>query len=102
MRLVLTNDDGIDAPGIEALRLAAEGRGSLRVIAPSGPQSGCGHAVTTHGPMRLDRRGDGFIGVEGTPADCVRLAIHSLAPDADWFLSGINAGGNLGADVYHS
>jgi 5'-nucleotidase len=102
MILVVTNDDGVEAPGLEALRAAAEGLGEARVIAPAGPQSGCGHAVTTHRPIPVQRRDDGRIGVGGTPADCVRLALHHLAPEASWVLSGINAGGNLGVDLYHS
>lgn len=102
MRLVLTNDDGVDAPGIKALNLAVEGLGEIRVIAPSGPQSGCGHAVTTHRPIQVGRWPDGRIGVEGTPADCVRLAVHHLAIGVDWVISGINAGGNLGVDMFHS
>jgi 5'-nucleotidase len=99
---VLTNDDGIDAPGIDALREAVSGLGRSITVAPAGPQSGCGHAVTTHHPIFHNHRDLGQIAVEGTPADCVRLALHRLAPRADWFLSGINAGGNLGVDVYHS
>jgi 5'-nucleotidase len=102
MNLVLTNDDGVDAPGIEALGRAVKGLGEIQIIAPSGPQSGCGHAVTTHQPIQVERRPDGGIGVGGTPADCVRLAIHHLAPGVDWVISGINAGGNLGVDVFHS
>ena len=101
MRLLLTNDDGIDAPGLAALKVAARGLGDLVVVAPSGPQSGCGHVVTTHRPVEWTERGDEFA-VAGTPADCVRLALHHLAGDVDWVLSGINAGGNLGADVYLS
>src|SRR3954454_18054895 len=71
--LLLTNDDGVDAPGLEALRTASEGLGELRVVAPSGPFSGCGHVVTTDRPIVVDRRADGCIAVDGTPADCVRL-----------------------------
>jgi 5'-nucleotidase len=100
--LLLTNDDGIDAPGLEALRLAAEGLGRCRIVAPSGPFSGCGHRVTTHGPIVVERRDEDRLAVEGTPADCVRLALHHLAPEFSWVLSGINAGGNLGTDIYHS
>lgn len=99
---MLTNDDGLHAPGLEALRGAAEGLGELSVIAPVGPRSGCGHTVTTHAPILIHRIEDGRFAVEGTPADCTRMALHHLAPKADWVLSGINAGGNLGADVYHS
>lgn len=102
--LVLTNDDGIDAPGLEALREAAGGiGGDLRIVAPSDPWSSMGHAVTAGGEaIRIDRRGPGRIAVGGTPADCVRLALHHLAPGPAWVLAGINRGGNLGADVHHS
>ena len=99
---VLTNDDGVDAPGMQALRQAAEGLGRCVVIAPRGPMSGCGHQVTTHQPIEIERRSTQCFAVAGTPVDCIRLALHSLAPDACWVLSGINAGGNLGTDVYHS
>ncbi len=101
MRLLLTNDDGIDAPGLQALLDAAQQLGEPVVVAPTGAHSGCSHCVTTDGPIRVHRRPEGFA-VEGTPADCVRVALHDIAPDAAWVLSGINAGGNLGADVYHS
>jgi 5'-nucleotidase len=100
--LVLTNDDGVDAPGLAALAEATEGLGLRRVIAPAHPWSGRSHAVTTHGPIRVGRREGGRLAVEGSPADCVRLALHHLAPDAAWVLAGINAGGNLGADIHHS
>jgi 5'-nucleotidase len=100
--LLLTNDDGWDAPGLEALRQAAMGFGHALVIAPSGPLSGCAHRVTTHGAIAVTRLGDDRMSVSGTPADCVRLALHHLAPGLRWVLAGINAGGNLGADVYHS
>lgn len=100
--LVLTNDDGIDAPGLAALREAAEGLGRRIVVAPMGPWSGRGHAVTTGGPIRSVLVGEGRYAIDGTPADCVRLALHHLAPGPAWVLAGINAGGNLGADVHHS
>ena len=100
--LVLTNDDGVDAPGILALLQAAKGLGSCRIIAPSMPISGCGHQVTTHRPIRITARGQDVLEIEGTPVDCVRLAISALAAGTRWVLSGINAGGNLGTDVYIS
>lgn len=99
---LLTNDDGVDAPGLQALRRAAEELGECRVIAPSAAESGCGHRVTTHATIRVTPRDGGAMAVCGTPADCVRLARHHLATDAGWVLSGVNAGGNLGADIYHS
>jgi 5'-nucleotidase len=100
--LVLTNDDGVDAPGLGAMARAAQGLGRRRVIAPQGAVSGCGHQVTTHAPIRVTTREPDCFVVAGTPVDCVRLAVHGLAPNLDWVLSGINAGGNLGTDVYHS
>jgi 5'-nucleotidase len=102
MKLLLTNDDGIDAPGLQALFEAASQFGHPRVVAPVAALSGCSHRVTTDRPLRYIPRQAGRYAVEGTPADCVRLARHQLAPDAAWVLSGINSGGNLGADVYHS
>src|SRR5579884_3695584 len=102
MKLLLTNDDGIDAPGLQALADAAGPLGDPVVAAPVGALSGCSHRVTTHGPIRVQERGRGRYAVEGTPADCVRVALHDLARDAGWVLAGINQGGNLGADVWHS
>jgi 5'-nucleotidase len=102
MKLLLTNDDGIDAPGLQALADAAAPLGEVVVIAPADHHSGCGHRVTTGSPIRVREVGPGRFAVEGTPADCVRVGLHHLAADADWVLSGINHGGNLGADVYHS
>lgn len=102
MKLLLTNDDGIDADGLHALLTAVRGLGEPVVVAPAGPQSGVSHAVTTDGPVRVEPRGDGRFAVRGTPADCVRVVLHRLCPDAGLVLSGINHGGNLGADVYYS
>jgi len=99
---LLTNDDGYDAPGLLALRQACEGLGVCRTVAPLEPQSGCGHRVTTHETLAVSVHDDGVLAVSGTPADCVRLAIDHLAPDVGWVLSGVNAGGNLGTDVFHS
>jgi 5'-nucleotidase len=102
MRILLTNDDGIDAPGLEALHKAAVELGDPVVIAPVARLSGCSHRVTTDEPIRLKERGPGRFAIEGTPADCVRIGLHGVAPDSAWVLAGINHGGNLGADVWHS
>lgn len=102
MRLLLTNDDGIDAPGLTSLERVARKLGEVIVVAPAGAQSGCGHRVTTDAPFRVVTHGPVRFAVEGTPGDCVRAGLHSLVGDVDWVLSGINAGGNLGADVFHS
>ncbi len=100
--LILTNDDGWDAPGLAALRQAAAAFGLCHIVAPVGPMSGCGHRVTTHGPVEVTRPREGHVAVAGTPADCVRLALHHLAPWPSWVLAGINAGGNLGTDIHYS
>lgn len=102
MKLLLTNDDGIDAPGINALAEAMAGFGELVIVAPDQPLSGCSHRATTHEVLKVEERGAGRYAVGGSPADCVRLGLLHLAPDADWVLSGVNDGGNLGMDVYLS
>ncbi len=100
--LFLTNDDGWDAPGLYALWQAAQALGNCLVAAPEFAHSGCGHRVTTHGPIDINRIDSDRISIGGTPADCVRLGIHHLAPNPSWVLAGINAGGNLGVDIHHS
>ncbi len=102
MRLLLTNDDGIDAPGLAALSSLAHRLGQAVTVAPVSPCSSCGHQVTTTRPIRAHRHAADRFSVEGWPADCVRVALCGLEVDCDWVLSGINAGGNLGADVHVS
>jgi len=101
--IVLTNDDGIAAPGLEALERAAAGLGArLVVVAPEECHSGGGHRVTTHRPVAVRETAPGRFAVAGTPADCTRLALSRIAPEAAVVLAGINAGGNLGVDVWLS
>lgn len=102
MKLLLTNDDGIEAEGLAALEQAVEGWGETVVVAPRNAFSNCGHQVTTHRPLEVQSLGKGRFAVNGSPADCTRLGLLHLAADADWVLAGINAGGNLGVDVYMS
>ena len=102
MKFLITNDDGIDAPGLATLVAAARIVGEPTVVAPAGPQSGVSHAVTWHGGVRIEPREEGRFAIHGTPADCTRLGLLHLVPDAKWILSGINHGANLGADVYYS
>jgi 5'-nucleotidase len=102
MKLLLTNDDGIDAAGLEALLSAARALGDPIIVAPAGPQSGVSHAVTWHDGVRIEPRGEKRYAIHGTPADCVRLGLLKVVPDAKWILSGINHGANLGADVHYS
>ncbi len=102
MKLLLTNDDGFDAPGIEALAEALGEFGELIVVAPHIHLSGCSHQATTHRPLELVAERPDWFRLDGSPADCTRIGLGHVAVDADWVISGINAGGNLGADVYLS
>ncbi len=101
MRILLTNDDGIDARGLAALERATASMGDVIVVAPHEEQSGCSHRTTTDRPLRLDDRGGQRFALDGAPADCVRVALHELG-SFDLVVAGVNAGGNLGVDVYHS
>jgi 5'-nucleotidase len=102
MRLIVTNDDGVDADGLATLAAVAGAVGDVVVVAPTGAQSGVGHQITTDAPIRVDRLAAGRYRVAGTPADCARLALTKLAVGADWLLAGVNHGGNHGADIYTS
>lgn len=113
MRILLTNDDGIAAPGLAALYHAVRDMGEIFVVAPADVQSAQSHAVTfhrkigtrTHRVLREDGAGHLFEGVavEGKPADCVKLAVAKLVPQPiDLVISGINAGANIGINVIYS
>jgi len=102
VKLILTNDDGIEAPGLNALENALGSLGELVVVAPEYSQSEIGHQVTTKAPIRVRQISLSRYGVSGTPADCARIALTVFHPDADWLIAGINRGGNLGADIYMS
>src|ERR1043166_1322970 len=103
MRLLATNDDGILAHGLECLVAAAEPLGEVTVVAPDREQSATSHSLTLHHPLRPVKRGDRRWQVDGTPTDCVMLALEALLPDKpDWVLSGINHGQNMGEDVLYS
>ncbi len=109
MRVLLTNDDGIFAAGLDALRTAlADLAEALYVIAPDRERSATGHSITVHRPIRVreacynDGHCRGWI-VDGTPADCVKLGLESLLPETpDLVIAGINLGPNLGTDVLYS
>jgi 5'-nucleotidase len=103
MRLLVTNDDGILAHGIECLIAAAEPLGEVTVVAPDREQSATSHSLTIHHPLRPVNRGERRWQVDGTPTDCVMLAIEALMPTRpDFVLSGINHGHNMGEDVLYS
>lgn len=101
MRILLTNDDGIDAIGLTTLRPVLEEFAEVTVVAPASGMSGCSHSAT-EGSFRVFRLDAKRLAVDGTPADCVRVGLHLFPGEFDWVFSGINDGGNLGVDVYHS
>ncbi|ACM21678.1 nucleoside-3'/5'-monophosphate phosphatase and short-chain exopolyphosphatase SurE [Geotalea daltonii FRC-32] len=103
MKILLTNDDGVRAPGLNALAEAMTVLGQVFVIAPDREQSAVGHALTLHHPLRANKIGENIFAVDGTPTDCVNLGIHSLLSfKPDIVVSGINRGANLGDDVTYS
>ena len=109
MRILLSNDDGITAPGLNALREAVEGLGETDVVAPDSPQSAAAHAITLKAPLVTRNvqlpgdRGRRGVSVNGRPADCVRLAIRNLLPEPpELVLSGVNHGSNVGINVFYS
>ncbi len=103
LRFLCTNDDGAIAQGLDCLVRAAEALGEVTVVAPDREQSAASHALTLHHPLRARRRSDGRFQVDGTPTDCVMLAVEALMPERpDFVLSGVNHGQNMGEDVLYS
>jgi len=102
MKIILTNDDGYNEPGLAALHNAVKSFGDVIIVAPREPQSCCGHRVTLREPLHVEQVSDAQYIVDGSPADCTRLALKQFAPDADCVIAGINPGANLGSDVYQS
>jgi 5'-nucleotidase len=101
--LLLTNDDGIDAPMLGALADRLMSLGDVLVVAPERPRSAASHAITLHKPVRAKPRGPGRWSLSGTPADCVYVGLLKLAPRRPALVvSGPNDGYNLGSDVYYS
>ncbi len=102
MNFLLTNDDGIDAPGLAALEAAVREFGDVVTVAPDQHLSGCSHQVSSHRPLLATKVDRNRYALDGTPADCTRIGLMHLAKETDWVLSGINDGGNLGVDVFMS
>lgn len=103
MRILCTNDDGYLALGLNVLATAAAEFGEVTLVAPDREQSATSHALTLHHPLRARRATDGAWVVDGTPTDCVILAVGELLDDRpDIVLSGINHGPNMGEDVLYS
>src|SRR5207247_6983371 len=93
LRILVSNDDGILAPGIALLAEVCREVGQVTVVAPDREQSGTAHSLTLHRPLRPLRRHDGAFQVDGTPTDCVLLAVGALMPDRPAFVfSGVNHG----------
>jgi len=103
MKILLSNDDGILARGLALLGEVCATVGQVTVVAPDREQSATSHSLTLHRPLRSTRRADGSFQVDGTPTDCVLLALGGLMPEKpDFVISGINHGPNMGEDVLYS
>ncbi|MCB0409349.1 MAG: 5'/3'-nucleotidase SurE [Flavobacteriales bacterium] len=106
MRILIVNDDGITAPGINALIEVAKKFGQITVVAPDKPQSGMGHAVTLNSTLRVNKtikEGIEYYACSGTPVDCVKIAVSKLMPERpNLILSGINHGSNSSINVIYS
>ena len=103
MNILISNDDGILARGLSLLGDAAGDLGRVTVVAPDREQSATSHSLTLHRPIRATRRSDGAYQVDGTPTDCVLLALSALMPEKpDFVFSGVNHGPNMGEDVLYS
>ncbi len=103
MRFLVTNDDGYLAPGIGTLARALAELGEVVVVAPDREQSATSHSLTLHHPLRVRQTAEGRYHIDGTPTDCVMLAVNAILDEKpDYVFSGINHGGNMGEDVLYS
>lgn len=103
MDILCTNDDGFLATGLQVLASAARSLGSVTIVAPDREQSATSHSLTLHHPLRARRASDGALVVDGTPTDCIILAVNALLDGRpDICLSGVNHGPNMGEDVLYS
>ena len=103
MRILLSNDDGYFAPGLAALAEALQPLGEITVVAPERDRSGASNSLTLDRPLSLHRASNGFLYVNGTPTDCVHMAVTGLLDiEPDIVVSGINSGSNMGDDTLYS
>src|SRR4051794_12182202 len=103
MIILVCNDDGIRSAGIQALAAAVEPLGDVWVVAPDREQSAVSHSLTLHRPLRVEQEGPRQFAVDGTPTDCVNLAVSGILPSRPGLVvSGINKGANLGDDITYS
>jgi 5'-nucleotidase len=101
--ILVTNDDGVHSPGIIALFKAMKEIGDAYIVAPDRERSAVGHALTLHRPLKVEELRENVFSVNGTPTDCVALAVHKILPaKPDLVASGINRGANLGDDITYS
>jgi len=103
VRILLSNDDGVHSPGLQALYEGLSGIGDLEVVAPDRDHSGASNALTLNRPLTVEQHPNGFRSVDGTPTDCVHLAVNGLFKEPfDRVVSGINTHANLGDDIIYS
>lgn len=103
MQILLSNDDGVHAWGLNVLFKHLKKIGQVSVVAPLDEKSTTGHSLTIHKPLRVHKLESGFYGVSGSPADCVYIGIREVMKEMpDIVISGINRGANLGQDIYYS
>ncbi|MGF1620964.1 MAG: 5'/3'-nucleotidase SurE [Rhodomicrobiaceae bacterium] len=105
MRILITNDDGIEAPGLDVLhKIASEISDDVWTVAPETDQSGAAHSLSLHEPLRLRQLGERTFAIKGTPTDCVIMCVRHILHDQkpDLVLSGVNAGQNIADDVHYS
>lgn len=100
---LISNDDGVHAPGVRELASSVQGFGDVVIVAPHVERSATSHAISIHVPLRVEEIEPGVYAVEGTPADCIMVACRKLLRrKPNWVLSGINRGANLGIDTIYS
>ncbi len=103
MNILLSNDDGYLAPGLKVLADSVAAKGVITVVAPDRNRSGASHSLTLNAPLRVKRAPNTFFYIDGTPTDCVHIAITGvMKEEPDMVITGINHGGNLGDDVLYS
>jgi 5'-nucleotidase len=103
LKILLTNDDGVEAKGLKTLLRRLSKRHEVCVVAPAVERSACGHGISLHVPLRLKKRGRGIYSVDGTPTDCINLGVFEvLKRKPDLVISGINQGPNMGTDTLYS
>lgn len=103
MRILLSNDDGVHSPGLIALYEGLQGLGELHVVAPDRDHSGASNSLTLKRPLTVEQHPNGFYSIDGTPTDCVHLAVNGLFDQPfDRVVSGINTHANLGDDIIYS